>query len=226
MNRVIVWICTFLCLILSVILVLNVALMVKRYCEQEASLNLFGHFPVIILSDKLEPTSGNGDLAIFVGVDPEELAQGDLIVYRDKTNGMLVYLNFVEKAENGIIVLRVVEKQTNILISTDQVIGICAVSIPVLGWVMDFLTSFPVRMAVAALMLILFVETYFYMLQQNKSDNAKDGGIGSSRRRRKLVPKKARPLTSNRELKSPPKKRHPLDFPTGRRLTPKIDRRA
>ncbi len=175
-NTVLTWICVLLCVILTVILILNVVVILKRYREQEASLNLFGHFPVIILSDELQPVAEDGGLAIFVSVDPNELEQGDLIVYRNKTNGMSISIDFVENVEAGVIELSPKEGEQDRLIAVDQVIGICKANIPVLGWMMDFLTRLPVRIAVAAIIVILFVESYFYMSKRDRSDSSQTSG--------------------------------------------------
>lgn len=89
----------FLCLIFIPVIICNMILIIRSYQDTEKLPMVFGVSPVIVLSGSMYPTFDAGDMIILEKVDPDEIAEGDVICY------------FFENDKESAITHRVVEVQ-------------------------------------------------------------------------------------------------------------------
>lgn len=72
-----------LCILLISILIVNISLIVGSYVNPEKVPSFLGYKPFIVLSGSMEPEILPGDLIITKITDPEEIAVGDIISFRE-----------------------------------------------------------------------------------------------------------------------------------------------
>lgn len=72
-----------LCIVLILVLIVNITLIVVSYVNPEEVPSFLGYKPFIVLSGSMEPEILPGDLVITKNVDPEEIAVGDIISFRE-----------------------------------------------------------------------------------------------------------------------------------------------
>ncbi len=72
-----------LCILLIPILIVNVTMIVKGYVHSDQVPTFGGYAPLIVLTDSMFPQIQSGDLIIIKTVDPQTLAEGDVISFFD-----------------------------------------------------------------------------------------------------------------------------------------------
>lgn len=72
-----------LCVILIPILIINCTLIIKSYTNQSQVPSIGGMFPMIILTDSMEPEFSSGDLILCRTADAEDIQAGDIICFYD-----------------------------------------------------------------------------------------------------------------------------------------------
>lgn len=70
------------CLVLSIVFIINVTLIVKSYINPDKVPDFMGYKPFIVLSGSMEPEIMAGDLIITKVITPENVAVGDVISFR------------------------------------------------------------------------------------------------------------------------------------------------
>lgn len=82
-HRILTVIGTILCIILIPILVINCTLIFKSYTHKDQVPSVGGIFPMIILTDSMDPVFSSGDLIICHTADAEDVREGDIICFYD-----------------------------------------------------------------------------------------------------------------------------------------------
>lgn len=94
-----------ICIILIPVLIINCTLIIQSYTNKDTVPSVGGVFPMIILTDSMEPEFSSGDLIICKRTDAEDVKQGDIICFYDPDgNGTTTVTHRVEKItqdENG-----------------------------------------------------------------------------------------------------------------------------
>lgn len=104
-HKILTVIGAVLCIILIPILILNCTLILKSYTNKDQVPSVGGIFPMIILTDSMEPVFSSGDLIVCHTIDAEEVQEGDIICFYDPAgNGTTTVTHRVMKVtsdENG-----------------------------------------------------------------------------------------------------------------------------
>lgn len=82
-HRILTVIGTILCIILIPMLVINCTLIFRSYTNKDAVPMVGGIFPMIILTDSMEPEFSSGDLIICKNAKAEDVKEGDIICFYD-----------------------------------------------------------------------------------------------------------------------------------------------
>lgn len=82
-HRILTVIGAVLCVVLIPILILNCTLIFKSYTNKDQVPSVGGVFPMIILTDSMEPVFSSGDLIICHTIDAEDVKEGDIICFYD-----------------------------------------------------------------------------------------------------------------------------------------------
>jgi signal peptidase len=72
-----------LCIVLIPILVINISFIVRSYLEPDRIPSLAGYFPLVVMTDSMDPEIESGDLVIYHTIDAEEVEVGDVISFYD-----------------------------------------------------------------------------------------------------------------------------------------------
>ena len=82
-HKILTTVGVVLCIILIPILIINCTLIMKSYTNKDEVPSVGGIFPMIILTDSMEPEFSSGDLIVCHTVDAEEVKKGDIICFYD-----------------------------------------------------------------------------------------------------------------------------------------------
>ncbi len=140
---------TILCIILIPILIINCTLIIKSYTNKDEVPSIGGIFPMIVLTDSMEPVIQSGDLIICHTADAESIQVGDVISFFDPAgNGSSVVTHRVEEVttdENGDLAWVTKGDANNTadqaLVTADDLVGIYKSRIPGLGNVAIFMQT-------------------------------------------------------------------------------------
>lgn len=76
-----------LCVIIIPILAINLTLLVKSFSNDGKPATVGGVFPLIVLTDSMNPVFGSGDLVVYRTAEPASIAKGDIIAFTDPASG-------------------------------------------------------------------------------------------------------------------------------------------
>ena len=82
-HQILTVIGAILCVILIPILILNCTLIIKSYTNKDQVPSVGGVFPMIILTDSMEPEFSSGDLILCHTAEAEAVQVGDIICFYD-----------------------------------------------------------------------------------------------------------------------------------------------
>lgn len=153
-----------LCVILIPILIINVTLIVKSYTNKDEVPGIGGIFPLIVLTDSMEPTIHGGDLIISKTVAAEDVKVGDVISFFDPAgNGSSILTHRVVEVieENGELSFRTRGDANNTddrdAVPAKSLIGRYSKRIPGMGRVAMFMQSTTGLIVCVLLPIILLV---------------------------------------------------------------------
>lgn len=87
-----------LCIILIPILIINCTLIIKSYTNKDEVPSVGGIFPMIILTDSMQPEFASGDLIVCHTTEASEVKKGDIICFYDPAgNGTTTVTHRVTK---------------------------------------------------------------------------------------------------------------------------------
>lgn len=79
------------CFFLVLVLIVNTTIIVKSYIHPDKVPDFLGYKPFIVLSGSMEPTILAGDFIITKAIEPEKIAQGDIIAFRAERDTIVTH---------------------------------------------------------------------------------------------------------------------------------------
>ncbi|MBR4020577.1 MAG: signal peptidase I [Firmicutes bacterium] len=147
-HRILTIIGTILCAILIPILAINVTLIVKSYTNQDEVPSIGGVFPLIVLTDSMQPEIDGGDLIICHTIEADDVKDGDIIAFFDPAgNGTsIVTHRVVDVVKDGDAVSFRTKGDANnaedrMLVEEDDLVGVYQSRIPGAGNIAMFMQS-------------------------------------------------------------------------------------
>lgn len=172
---------TILCIILIPILIINVTLIVKSYTNKEAVPDVGGWFPLIVLTESMEPEIKAGDIIVCRTTDPEEIEVGDVISFFDPAgNGTSIVTHRVIEVldEGGAPQFRTRGDNNNtddkLPVDADDLVGVYRSRIPGAGHVAMFMqttTGLIVCVVLPILLLVGYDIVRRRIYEKNKQDD-------------------------------------------------------
>lgn len=172
---------TVLCVILLPILIINLTLIVKSYTNKDAVPDVGGYFPLIVLTESMEPAIDAGDLIICRTVEAEDVAVGDVISFFDPAgNGTAIVTHRVIEIvnEDGVEKFRTRGDNNNtedkVLVEAEDLVGTYMSRIPGAGHVAMFMqttTGLVVCVFLPILLLIGYDIVRRRIYEKNKQDD-------------------------------------------------------
>ena len=138
-----------LCVILIPVLVINCTLIFKSFTNKDQVPAIGGIFPMIILTDSMEPEFSSGDLIICKSADPDQIKKDDIICYYDPAgNGTTTVTHRVTEVttdEDGGLAFKTKGDANNTedaqLVPADNLVGVYQKRIPNLGNIAMFMQT-------------------------------------------------------------------------------------
>ena len=155
---------TILCIILLPILIINLTLIVKSYTNADEVPSVGGYFPMIVLTDSMDPEIQSVDLIFCHTVEAEAVQVGDIISFYDPMgNGSTVVthrvmeikdegneLSFITKGDNN-------NTEDQMPVQAEDVIGLYKSRIAGAGNIAMFMQTTPGLIVCVILPIILLI---------------------------------------------------------------------
>ena len=155
---------TILCIILLPILIINLTLIVKSYTNADEVPSVGGYFPMIVLTDSMDPEIQSGDLIFCHTVEAEAVQVGDIISFYDPMgNGSTVVthrvmeikdedneLSFITKGDNN-------NTEDQMPVQAEDVIGLYKSRIAGAGNIAMFMQTTPGLIVCVIVPMILLI---------------------------------------------------------------------
>ena len=155
--------------LMSIVIIMNSILIVKLYIFHQEIPDIGGMFLMISLTDESSPDIKDGDLVLCEKVDAQSIKKGDLVVYFYDNNRTKIAVSKVEDFSENIVSLSTTSKRRSSDIVVDRVIGKCNYSIPLLGFVMNFISTIPGFLLCVIIPSITTTEIYLYFRRKKAS---------------------------------------------------------
>ncbi len=140
--------------IIFIILALNIIT-----TKSDKLFEIIGYRSYTVLSGSMEPKFYPGDIVIIKHKNKTDIQVNDIVTYRDN-DGVIITHRIIEETPGGYITKG---DNNNVedadILTKENIIGEVKVSIPKIGYVMDFLSK---PMVIAAEMILLAVFIFFY----------------------------------------------------------------
>ena len=133
-------------IVLLGIIVINLILTVKAYTAPERPTGLFGIMPVIMTTDSMAPAIRNEDLLLIGACGEDEIAPGDIILFRDPkdADGGLLTHRVLEVTDAGFVTGSDADGSADALpVPYEKVFGKYRGKVPFLGSLVLFLKTVP-----------------------------------------------------------------------------------
>ena len=172
---------TILCIILVPILVINCTLIAKSVFNKDEVPNIGGIFPLIVLTDSMYPEIHSGDLIICHQEDAKDIEKGEIISFFDPAgNGTSIVTHRVIEVveENGNI--SYITKgdfnntEDSLPVTSDKVVGVYSMRIPVVGNVALFMQSTTGLVVCVVMPIVLLVAYDMIRRKQYEKSNKQD----------------------------------------------------
>lgn len=164
---------SIMCVILIPILAINITLIVKSYTNQDEVPSIGGVFPLIVLTDSMQPEIDGGDLIICHTIEADDVKDGDVIAFFDPAgNGTSIVTHRVTDVvkDGGSVSFKTKGDANNaedrMLVEEDDLVGIYQSRIKGAGNIAMFMQSTTGLIICVVLPIILLVG---YDLMRRKS---------------------------------------------------------
>lgn len=155
---------SIMCVILIPILAINITLIVKSYTNQDEVPSIGGVFPLIVLTDSMQPEIDGGDLIICHTIEADDVKDGDVIAFFDPAgNGTSIVTHRVTDVvkDGGSVSFRTKGDANNaedrMLVEEDDLVGIYQSRIKGAGNIAMFMQSTTGLIICVVLPIILLV---------------------------------------------------------------------
>ena len=172
---------SIMCVILIPILAINITLIVKSYTNQEEVPSIGGYFPLIVLTDSMQPEIDGGDLIICHTIEGDEVKVGDVISFFDPAgNGTSIVTHRVTEVtqDNNGLAFRTKGDANNVedslLVPEDSLVGIYKSRIGGAGNVAMFMQTSTGLIVCVVLPLLLLVGYDVIRSKAHESKKQKD----------------------------------------------------
>lgn len=167
--KIVTNVCCAVALFLMIpIIIMNTIFIVQIYILKEEVPNICGYFPLISLEEESSIHIEKGDFIICRKFDDDdvdnidEIMEGKLVThFADDSRSTMCIAPFVSADGDNATLLSPQDKESYELPS-DDIVGECCFSIPLLGYVIHFLSTIPGFLICVVIPTIVLTELYLY----------------------------------------------------------------
>lgn len=165
--------CAIVIFLMILIIIINLTLIVQIYFFKDELPDVFGAFPLIFLNDAGTPLVHNGDFIICQKIDSENISllkEGDLVThFADYAHTKLLVCQVKSVNGNSATLLpQTGGKQYDL--TADDIVGSIRLTIPILGFIVYFLSTVPGFLICVVIPVFALTEIYLY--RRRKAEKA------------------------------------------------------
>ena len=159
--------CAVASFLMTLVIILNIILIVKIYVFKQSVPDVFGVFPLISLTDDSAPSIRKGELVFCEKTDGYDIVPGELVAYYTDNGREKIAVRTVGKLDGDTAVLLAPGDENGHEVSVDRIIGICALSVPLFGYIIYFISTIPGFLLCVVAPTVAVTETYLYVIRKN-----------------------------------------------------------
>lgn len=168
--------CAVAIFFMILVIMVNLTFVVQIYFVKEEFPDVFGVFPLIPLNDGGAPFVENGDFVLCQKIDDNSISrlqEGDIVThFSDSSHTKLVMCQVVSVDGNTATLLP--PNSTKLYeLSADEIVGAIRFSIPILGFIIYFLSTLPGFLICVVIPVFVLTEIYLY-LRRKAAQKAND----------------------------------------------------
>ncbi|MTI48863.1 MAG: signal peptidase I [Firmicutes bacterium] len=181
-KKLIKWSSNIAIIILVVLVVTSLYSSFKSRNDPSYIPSVLGYKPMSVLTGSMDPTLKPGDMVIVKATDPNILKVNDVITYRVSNSTLITHRIIEITNEDQHLYFKTKGDANNTedqrLISSEQVVGRLAFSIPKGGYIVNWIKS-PLGLILLVILPITFllvgeIKSIFSQVDKNKEANSKD----------------------------------------------------
>lgn len=167
--------------VLAMLLIMSLFLVKSRLDGDQPQ--FFGHRFLVVTSGSMSPAFGAGSVVAVRATDPAELAEGDVITYRDPVESQLTITHRIVAVdrENMEFITRGDANNTDdpVPVAAENIVGRVALAIPAAGYVLNFVqtrTGLLLLIIVPGLAIVVYELWGLWRDLNQAQEEAKGGG--------------------------------------------------
>ena len=154
--------CVIASVLMSSVIILNIIIAIKAYILKHEIPDIGGVFPLISLTDDAAPSIRKGDLIFCTKKEKKDIFPEDAVAYYIDNNRTKIGVSTVGKIEDGTVTLILPDNKSVQEVCYDRIIGKCGFKIPILGYIIYFMSTIPGFLLCVVLPTVLITEIYLY----------------------------------------------------------------
>lgn len=158
------WVLSFL------LILMGASNLYQQVVNKDKYTGFFGIGEAIVSSGSMEPMLSVNDLIFYKEETPENIKPGDVVVYKkaDNDNTVLIVHEVQEIADGYVTTKGMANALPDVAFPYEDIVGVYLFKIPMIGAVMNLLTTDYAPLIVIAFILILFISTIVYYQVKRK----------------------------------------------------------
>ena len=165
--------CAVAIFLMVLIIIVNLTLIVQIYFFKEELPDVFGAFPLIFLNDAGSPLVQDGDFLICQKINDENISglkEGDIVTHFADAGHTKMLVCQVKSVNGNTATLLPQNGGKQYDLTADDIVCSIRLSIPILGFIIYFLST--VRGFLLCVVLPVFALTEFYLYRRRKAEKA------------------------------------------------------
>ncbi len=188
--------CAAAMLLMIPVIIINLILIVKIYVVRVDVPDICGFFPLISLTDDSSPGIGSGDLVICSKIDNGDtslIKEGDLVAHVESKSNNTMYIGSFVSSEGGTATLLSLKDKKTYKLPVNEIIGKQSLSIPILGYIIYFLSTIPGFLICVVIPTLILTEIYlrirrkYFAMADSEEKNMLSELEGAKAEREKLL---------------------------------------
>ena len=169
-DRLLTFLCAVASVVLGALIALNLSVIIKAYVLKLEFPDAFGYFPLISLTE--DETSGvrKGDFLLCRKAGAGDLRAGEQVVFFTDGNRDKMAVRQAVSVAGEQITLKTADGEGDLTVPADRIIGVNRKTVPLLGYVIWFLSTVPGFLLCVVLPTAVITETYLWFRRKRDAE--------------------------------------------------------
>lgn len=169
--------CAVVIFLMCLVILINLHLIIQLYVLDEEIPDVLGRFALIFLDDGGTPFVNNGDFTLCKKIDGENISRldkGDIVIhFSDDAHTKMTVCKVVSVNGDTATLIPQNSNRKQYDLSADDIVGTVQLSIPILGFIIYFLSTVPGFLLCVVIPVFALTELYLYR-RRKAADKAMD----------------------------------------------------